>query len=70
MVVPLDALFSRSVRQQVRLIACGKAHSIILAQVDGRSMLYAFGSNKFGQLGVGKNVPVSIEPSLVKLSNV
>jgi alpha-tubulin suppressor-like RCC1 family protein len=43
---------------------------MILVQVDGRSVLYGFGSNKFGQLGVGKAVTVSAEPSLVKVSNV
>jgi len=43
---------------------------MILLQFDGRSVLYSFGSNKFGQLGVGKGVPASVEPSLVKLSNV
>lgn len=68
--VALDRLFMRSCRQQVRQVACGKAHSLLLVQVDGRPTVFAFGSNRQGQLGLAKNIEVQVEPAAVNINNV
>jgi alpha-tubulin suppressor-like RCC1 family protein len=31
-----------------------------------RNFLYSFGSNKTGQLGIGKNIQFSVEPQLIE----
>lgn len=48
-------------RIQVKQISCGRNHTLALTE----NGLYAWGSNKFGQLGVGR-VGLSVYPRLVK----
>jgi alpha-tubulin suppressor-like RCC1 family protein len=38
----------------VRQIACGKAHTMILIERDGIDIIFALGNNKQGQLGIGR----------------
>ena len=68
--VSLERLFARSCRQQVRQVACGKAHTVLLVQIDGQPVVVTFGSNRNGQLGIGKNVSANVDPSTVNVNNV
>jgi alpha-tubulin suppressor-like RCC1 family protein len=46
-------------------VSCGKAHTVLLVERNQRNFLYSFGSNKTGQLGIGKNIQFSVEPQLI-----
>jgi alpha-tubulin suppressor-like RCC1 family protein len=51
-------------------VACGKAHTVVLIERGGRTLVYTIGSNKTGQLGIGKNIKSAVEPQIVEaLSN-
>ena len=49
----------------IKQVACGKAHTMLLLETTGGTYLYALGSNKTGQLGIGRNASMVTEPTLV-----
>lgn len=51
---------------EVRQVACGKAHTLILAERNCNNFVFSIGCNKQGQLGISKNVQFSIEPVMIE----
>ena len=47
-------------------MSCGKAHTLLVVERNQRNFLYTFGSNKVGQLGIGKNIQFTVEPQFVE----
>jgi alpha-tubulin suppressor-like RCC1 family protein len=47
-------------------VSCGKAHTLLVVERNQRNFLYTFGSNKVGQLGIGKNIQFTVEPQFVE----
>jgi alpha-tubulin suppressor-like RCC1 family protein len=72
-------LIKQFIDQQVIDIACGNHHSLCLVQervldnsssltnLNGKSqgLVYSWGSNSFGQLGIGVEHPMTSEPQRV-----
>ena len=49
-------------QEKIRMVACGQLHTLALAQTQG--LIYSWGSNSFGQLGIGNNRSVNV-PTLI-----
>eukprot|EP00898_Chlorokybus_atmophyticus_P008654 jgi/Chlat1/8790/Chrsp90S08135 len=62
-----DALFPRRVDalwgEALRQVACGKRHTVALTM---SGVVYSWGCNDYGQLGIGDNPPVQLQPILVQ----
>jgi len=57
MSIPLSGrIFGGRMPFEVKQIACGKAHTLLLIERNCHNFLYSFGCNKWGQLGIAKNV--------------
>ena len=61
-----EAFYSnpKFIRYQINVVSlqCGNEHTILQSEMGN---IYAMGSNKFGQIGLGPNVPKRATPTLI-----